>query len=169
MGKNMFTEFKKQSMAQRILHKIIPFFVIIIALVIAWLVFAEAFGEQLCENIATGYSIAIFLAGIILALKLKILDSKLGLDELIFFIIGTILNIAFLVTAYFWDCYSSERKALLLLNAIIWWDFIIVIRNLYLVIVLYFSEWSQKRKERKDYPSAKSDLESKEESYIESK
>ena len=100
------------------------------ALIFFWLAFVQTFGNNLCDDISTCYAIVIFLVGIILTLKIRILEEEHKGLELVFFITGTILNIVFIISAFALDCNeNNNKKALLVLNGAIWWNFIISMRN----------------------------------------
>ena len=72
------------------------------------------------------------------------MDSKKELKELILFIIGSLINTTFLIVSFTLYCSSASDKAILILNATIWADFIIVTRNLYLVIRIYIENLRKK-------------------------
>lgn len=128
---------------------------VILAIVFVWMVLAESFATNLCNDIATCYTIVIFLIGIIITLKIKVMDETSSKVELILFIVGVIANILFLSVAYGYDCASisidSEtgnrildlgkvKSALLILNSTIWVNFVVLLRNIYLVIVIYLKK-----------------------------
>ena len=146
-----------------IIDKIFRFILVGLCIVIAFLAFLNILGKQLCENDSTCYAIIAFLGGIIITLKIKVLESRKNIFEFIFFILGLTANILFLVLAYLSGCKidseDSVKASILLLNATIWLDFIIFIRNTYIVIVTYgkemHSSW-KRRKEESELP--KSDL-----------
>jgi len=122
------------------------------------MVFAEAFATNLCNEISTCYTVVIFIVGIIITLKIKLLDETKKKSELTLFIVWIIANIVFLSISFLHDCasisFDNEGKkivnseevkaAVLLLNATIWIDFIILIRNLYLIVIGYFKKTSIK-------------------------
>ncbi len=127
----------------------------LLPVVFFFLAFTEAFGKQLCENNSTCYALIAFLGGIIVALKIKILDSKKILlferriVELVFFVLGIIVNVLFLITAYFLECNGKNEESLLILNATIWLDFIVFVRNIFVVIIIYIGELCNGWKQRK--------------------
>ena len=112
----------------------------VIGIISGWLAFIEAFGKNMCDNISTCYSVVIFLVGIIITLKIKILDQKDRKLDLIFFVLGGVLNLLFLGTAFYLDCSKNEKDSLLLLNGILWFDIIITIKNIIQVIIIYWKE-----------------------------
>lgn len=102
------------------------------------------------------YSIIVFLVGIYIALKIRILDSKeeyyplfkklyLGKElflkyELITFIVSIVINIVFLMTITVWIAQDSDNKVLSnSINVIICLDFVVICRNLYVLIHLYWN------------------------------
>ena len=101
------------------------------------------------------YSIIVFLVGIYIALKIRILDSKeeyyplfkklyFGKElflkyELITFIVSIVINIAFLMTITVWIAQDSDNKVLSnSINVIICLDFVAICRNLHVLIRLYW-------------------------------
>lgn len=117
------------------------------------------FGKQLCENDSTCYALIAFLGGVIITLKIKILDSKNNLKELIVFIAGILVNITFILIGFFLGCNPNPDYAnhsLVILNATIWLDFIILIRSLYIIIVIYSKSLFIPWKEKNDKSKAKS-------------
>ena len=125
--------------ALNITNWIIKFALIVAACVFFWLAFVDTFLKKLCEDISTCYSIVIFLIGIILTLKIRILEEEKKSLELSLFIAGSLINIIFLITAFVTDCYDKgeNKDALLILNGAIWWNFIITIRNIYLITIIF--------------------------------
>ena len=97
----------------------------------------------------------IFLIGIIITLKIRILDNKekykpllevfyFGDDlfkknELVAFVLGTLLNIVFLIYVFPLQQQGKIDEAVYYLNYLIFYDTAIVIRNLYIVIKMYHS------------------------------
>ena len=101
------------------------------------------------------YSIIVFLIGIHIALKIRILDSKeeyyplikklyFGKElfiknELIAFIFSIVINITFLITITAWIAQDSDNKVLSdSINVIICLDFVAICRNLRVLIRLYW-------------------------------
>lgn len=121
-----------------VLDVAVPVLLIVFTSFLVFSILAETFGKQLCEDISICYSVVVFLAGIIITLKIKVLDSRKEAKEFILFIIGALVNTLFLIVSFALYCSSDSNKAILILNATIWADFIIVMRNLYLVIRIYF-------------------------------
>lgn len=155
-----------QNKIYKIINCIAQVFFISITIVFVWMIFAGAFATNLCNEITTCYTIVIFLVGINVTTKFKILDEKNSRVELILFIIGILLNILFLSVAYGYDCFSIKfdevtgdkiidlekvNSAILLLNVTIWIDFIVLIRNIYLITIGYFKKekvsWKAIKKE----------------------
>ena len=127
-----------------------------------FLAFTGAFGKQLCENNSTCYALIAFLGGLIVALKIKILDSKKNLTfekwvvELVFFLLGIVANVLFLATAYWQECLENNKGSLLMLNATIWLDFIVFVRNIAVVVFIYLKDLatsSDKRQFKSKDPS----------------
>ena len=146
-----------------IIDKVFQYALIFLSILFAFLAFAEVFGKQLCENESTCYAIIAFLGGIIITLKIKVLENRKNIFEFIFLVVGLVANILLLVIAYVNGCKTdseeSVKAALLLLNATIWLDFIIFIRNTYIVIVTLGKEMHSSWKNKKeDTELAKKDL-----------
>ena len=114
---------------------------ILATLIFVIAVFVEAFGKTPCSNLSTCYAVVIFIAGIIVTLKIRLLDEGKRWVELILFIIGSILNVLFMLSAFIYDCQGNEEAAIKILNATIWADFVIVLKSLGLVIALYFRKY----------------------------
>ena len=108
-------------------------------------VFVEAFANQPCTDLSTCYALVVFLAGIIVALKIRLLDDGKRWVELVLFIIGSFLNASFILVAFIYDCQSKGDDAIKVLNAAIWMDFVILMKSLLLVIALYFKKYLTKQ------------------------
>ena len=111
-------------------------------------VFIEGFSKMPCSNLSTCYAVVIFIAGIIVSLKIRLLDEGKRWVELILFIIGATFNVLFMLSAFFYDCQSNEDAAIKLLNATIWADFVIAMKSLGLVVALYFRKYLGPRKKK---------------------
>lgn len=90
-------------------------FTIVVTVVLAALLLNQV-KMKFCEDVSICYSIAVFLIGIIITLKIRILDNKekykpllevfyFGDDlfkknELVAFVLGTLLNIVFLIYVF---------------------------------------------------------------------
>ena len=111
-------------------------------------VFVEAFGKTPCSNLSTCYAVVIFIAGIIVTLKIRLLDEGKKWVELILFIIGSTLNVLFMLAAFNYDCRGDEGSAIKILNATIWADFVIALKSLALVIALYFKKYTGLKKKK---------------------
>ena len=122
-------------------------------------VFIEAFAKQPCSDLSTCYALVIFLAGTIVALKIRLLDDGKRWVELILFILGGIFNVLFLLIAFLLDCWNKDADAMKVLNATIWMDFVIILKSLVLVVVLYFKKYfSLSKSDRKTDGIIKTDL-----------
>jgi len=111
-------------------------------------VFIEGFANMPCTNISTCYAVVIFIAGIIVTLKIRLLDEGKRWVELILFIAGAGFNVLFLLCAFVHDCQGNEAAAIKLLNATIWADFVIALKSLGLVISLYFRKYVGLKKKK---------------------
>ena len=101
-----------------------------------------------CSDLSTCYAIVIFIAGIIVALKIRLLDEGKRWVELSLFIIGSLLNVLLMLSAFFYDCQGNEADAIKILNAAIWADFVIALKSLGLVIALYFRKYVGLKKKK---------------------
>lgn len=117
---------------------------------VALCVLAEMYGKHLCNDVATCYAIVVFLAGTAITTKIKVLDDKKNWRELILFIVGATINVLILLTIFTLHCFQKEDKVLLLLNFDIWINFIIVIRNLFLIIKNYIINYYNMSESLKD-------------------
>ena len=134
-------------------------FIYIISVVFAsflWFsIFASAFGNFLCYNLSTCYSILLFLIGTIISLKLLILSENKNRKEVILFILGVIFNFMFILAAFFYDSssialdignnaqsidYKNVIEAAIILNGAIWIDTFILLKNVIQVIKLFFKK-----------------------------
>lgn len=111
-------------------------------------VFIEGFANMPCTNISTCYAVVIFIAGIIVTLKIRLLDEGKRWVELFLFIAGAAFNVLFLLCAFVHDCQGNEAAAIKLLNATIWADIVIVLKSLGLVIALYYKKYLGYKKEK---------------------
>ena len=115
-------------------------------------VFIEGLAKIPCSNLSTCYAIVIFITGIIVALKIRLLDEGKRWVELVLFIAGTIFNVLFILSAFVSDCQGNEDGAIKLLNATIWADFVIVMKCLGLVVALYFKKYICYREKKLEQP-----------------
>lgn len=111
-------------------------------------VFIEGFANMPCTNISTCYAVVIFIAGIIVTLKIRLLDEGKRWVEWILFIAGAAFNVIFLLCAFVHDCQGNEAAAIKLLNATIWADIVIVLKSLGLVIALYYKKYLGYKKKK---------------------
>ena len=116
------------------------------------------FANKLCDDKSLCYTIVIFLTGIIVTLKIKLLDTQTDylpiflkyftykdiIDNSIFrhkeriaFKLGTIINVLYLVTAFWLDCLHKQEEVIILLNGLIFLDFVILMRNIIITIRTY--------------------------------
>lgn len=122
--------------------------------------------NNLCDDKSTCYAVSVFIIGIIVTLKIKVLDSKSDYHtfwlrplksislvkttiiennlfrrkELIGFILGSIFNGLVIFIAFWKDCLGENESVLLLLNVLICLDFVILLRNIIIVISMYYFE-----------------------------
>ena len=139
---------KKSNIGEKVYNILNIVFSALLTILLVFLiinVFAEAFGQHLCEDVSTCYAIVIFLVGTIITIKMKILDSNNSKLEWILFVVGAIVNFLMIGLAYYADCMEKNNDAILLLNCLIWLNTIVIARNIILVTVLYFKNcWRKK-------------------------
>ena len=84
---------RKKAKKYKVINYGMQIFLALLCIVLVWMVFAESFSTNLCNEVSTCYTIVIFLVGIIVTLKFKLLDENRSRVELILFIIGFSINI----------------------------------------------------------------------------
>lgn len=134
-------------------------------IVLAILVAVGVFSKYICYEISTCYAILIFLAGTIITLKFSVLNDKNKKIELFLFVLGLTINVLMMVIAYTIDCrsvqidleqnkkvidYSIVKEAALLLNAVIWIDFVALVRNFYFTVVILIKKQINSKREKKE-------------------
>jgi len=115
---------------------------IIIPLIFSLSLYNEVYNKYFCEEKDLCYTIVIFLLGIYLTIKMKILETnniKLKIRELIVFGLSVILNILFLLISFL-NPLDDLKNCLILLNAAICFNFVVLLRNIFLVFKIYIGD-----------------------------
>lgn len=81
-------------------------FIVILCCYLWFDIFARAFGDYLCFNVSTCYSILLFIIGTTITLKLFVLNEKNKRKELFLFLLEIILNFVFILSAVWNDTAS---------------------------------------------------------------
>lgn len=113
-----------------------------------------------------GYTLIIFILGIIITLKIKILDHKepykpifinmarnifnkkscersnmsFRKNEFIAFSVFTFLNVIYLASAYFSSCLDDKKMVISILLVFISFDFVVLVRNVFILGKIYIDE-----------------------------
>ena len=111
-----------------------------------------------CDDKSLCYTIVIFLIGIIITLKINLLDSSsdyipifrkmfdenrridsnsFKYNEMIALKLGAFSNVLVFIIAFWYDVQKKEREAILLLNALIIFNFVIMLRNIIITFRMY--------------------------------
>ena len=125
---------------------------IAVTAIISYFVLA-IFANKLCDDKSLCYTIVIFLTGIIVTLKIKLLDTQTDYyplhkkeviennlfrhKERLGFKLGTALNVFFLFTAFWLDCLNKIDEVIVFLNVLIFFDFVVLMRNIIITVRTY--------------------------------
>lgn len=128
------------------------------------------FINDLCEDKATCYTVSIFVIGIIVALKIRILDEKddyypllfkksyyggvlnnkdFKNNELLYFCLASGFNVLVFISAYISDSQGQEELLKIALNVLICFDFVVLIRNIAIFSRIVFLK-DNRRRHKKD-------------------